>query len=106
MEERKTTLLELVTRHSDIALAVAVVAIISVLVIPIPPGLLDFALAFNIAFSIVILIATLYIRNPLELSVFPGMISIGVNSIRSAPISAATSIISLISWQLRLEITL
>ena len=62
--------------NADIMLAVGVVGIIAVLVIPIPPGLLDFLLAFNIAFSLVVLLATLWITAPLELSVFPGMLLI------------------------------
>ncbi len=64
------------TKRSDIVLAVFVVAIIGVLVIPVPAGFLDFALAFNITFSLVILLTTLYITRPLELSVFPGMLLI------------------------------
>lgn len=76
MPEQKATLLEAITNHSDIAMAGLVVAVVAVLILPIPPGLLDFALAFNIAFSIVILISTLYITSPLDLSVFPGMLLI------------------------------
>ncbi len=86
------TLLETITSHSDIAMAVLVVAVIAVLVLPIPPGLLDFALAFNIAFSIVILIATLYITSPLDLSVFPGMLLI-VTLIRLSLNVASTRLI-------------
>lgn len=70
----KGGLLEAITKHSDIFLALAVVGVIGVLVIPIPPALLDFALAFNITFSLVVLLTTLYITRPLELSVFPGML--------------------------------
>jgi len=68
------TILEQIAARSDIALAVAVVGIIAVLVIPIPTWLLDFALAFNITFSLVVLLTTLYVAHPLELSVFPGML--------------------------------
>jgi flagellar biosynthesis protein FlhA len=78
--------------HSDIAMAALVVAVIGVLVLPIPPSLLDFALAFNIAFSIVILIATLYITSPLDLSVFPGMLLI-VTLIRLSLNVASTRLI-------------
>ncbi len=62
--------------NADIMLAVGVIGIIGVLVIPIPPQLLDFLLAFNIAFSLVVLLASLYVTAPLELSVFPGMLLI------------------------------
>jgi len=63
-------------RRSDIVLAFGVIGIVAVLVIPLPPGLLDFALAFNITFSLVVLLTTLYITRPLDLSVFPGMLLI------------------------------
>ena len=71
-----STILEKLTSRSDIVLAVAVVGIITVLVIPLPTSLLDFALAFNITFSLVVLLTTLYVRHPLDLSVFPGMLLI------------------------------
>jgi flagellar biosynthesis protein FlhA len=69
-------LLTKLSSRSDIILAVGVVGIITVLVIPIPPALLDFALAFNITFSLVVLLSTLYISRPLDFSVFPGMLLI------------------------------
>lgn len=72
----KRTLYEAITSRSDIILALAVVSIIGVLIIPIPTWLLDFALAFNITFSLVVLLTTLYITRPLDLSVFPSMLLI------------------------------
>ncbi len=72
--QKQASLIELITSRSDIALAFGVVGIIGVLVIPIPTMLLDFALAFNITFSLVVLLTTLYVTRPLDLSVFPGML--------------------------------
>ncbi|MEE9553061.1 MAG: flagellar biosynthesis protein FlhA [candidate division Zixibacteria bacterium] len=65
-----------ITRHSDIALAVMIVLIIGILVMPLPPSILDFLLAFNITLALVILLITMYIKKPLELSVFPGLLLI------------------------------
>jgi flagellar biosynthesis protein FlhA len=76
MAEPQTGLLKAISNRSDVLLAFGVIGIISVLVIPLPPGLLDFALAFNITFSLVVLLTTLYITRPLDLSVFPGMLLI------------------------------
>ncbi len=70
----KPSLMQSIIARADVLLALGVVGIIGVLVIPIPSGLLDFALAFNITFSLVVLLTTLYITRPLELSVFPGML--------------------------------
>jgi flagellar biosynthesis protein FlhA len=64
------------TRHADIVLAGFIIAIIGILVLPLPPTVLDFLLAFNITLSLVILLVTMYINKPLELSVFPGLLLI------------------------------
>ena len=71
MKAKQQGLIEMFRSHSDIVLALGVIGIIAVLVIPIPTQLLDFALAFNITFSLVVLLTTLYVTKPLELSVFP-----------------------------------
>ncbi len=74
MSSQAPTLLHRIAARSDIALAIAVIGIVTVLVIPVPTAILDFALAFNIAFSLVVLLTTLYVTRPLELSVFPGLL--------------------------------
>jgi len=70
------SLISKLTSRSDVVLALGMIGIISVLVIPLPPSFLDFALAFNITFSLVVLLATMYVTRPLDLSVFPGMLLI------------------------------
>ena len=72
----KVTIMDRLMSRSDIVLAIAVVAIIGVLVIPIPTGLLDVGLAFNITLSLIVLLSALYVTRPLDLSVFPGMLLI------------------------------
>ena len=76
MIDRRQPLLVKITQHSDVVLAVMVVCIIAILVLPLPPRFLDFLLAFNIALSLVVLLVTMYVSRPLELSVFPGMLLI------------------------------
>jgi flagellar biosynthesis protein FlhA len=92
MAFESNSLLSNIMKRSDIILAVFVIGTIGVLVIPVPPGFLDFALAFNITFSLVILLTTLYITRPLELSVFPGMLLI-VTLMRLALNVASTRLI-------------
>jgi len=92
MSSSKDTMLTKLIERSDILLAIAVIAIITVLIIPLPPSILDFALAFNITFSLVILLSTLYIKKPLDLSVFPGMLLI-VTLLRLALNIASTRLI-------------
>jgi flagellar biosynthesis protein FlhA len=63
-------------RRSDIALAVGMMAILLVLILPLPPVLLDFALAISITFSVLILMTSLFIQAPLEFSAFPTVLLI------------------------------
>ncbi|WP_430626487.1 FHIPEP family type III secretion protein [Sulfobacillus thermotolerans] len=53
---------------------VAAVIAILMLVIPIPPWLLDFFLLINIGLSIAVLVSTMFINQVLELSVFPSLL--------------------------------
>jgi flagellar biosynthesis protein FlhA len=63
-------------KRSDIALAVGMMAILVVLILPLPPLLLDFALAISITFSVLILMTALFIQAPLEFSAFPTVLLI------------------------------
>jgi len=61
-------------KHSDILVAIALVMAVILMIIPVPTALLDFLLAFNITFAILVLLATFYIRRPLDFSVFPSLL--------------------------------
>ncbi|HID95636.1 MAG TPA: flagellar biosynthesis protein FlhA [Candidatus Latescibacteria bacterium] len=63
-------------RYSEVVVAVGVVGIIFLMIVPLPPLALDVLLTFNITLSLVILLVTMYIVKPLELSVFPGLLLI------------------------------
>jgi len=63
-------------RRGDIALAIGVLTILVVLILPLPPLLLDFALAISITFSVLILMTALFIQAPLEFSAFPTVLLI------------------------------
>lgn len=60
----------------DVALALGVVAILTVLVLPLPTWLLDIALALSLSFSVLILMTVLFIERPLDLSSFPSILLI------------------------------
>jgi flagellar biosynthesis protein FlhA len=63
-------------RRGEIALALGVVAILSVLILPLPTWLLDMSLALSITFSVLILMVALFIQRPLEFSSFPTVLLI------------------------------
>lgn len=58
-------------QNNDIALAVGLVLIVAMMVIPLPPTLLDMLLIFNISLSVIIMLVCLYVKEPLEYSSFP-----------------------------------
>lgn len=63
-------------RRPDIVLALGVVAILGVLILPLPSFLLDFFLAVSITFSVLILMTSLFINEPLDFSAFPTVLLI------------------------------
>ena len=66
--------LRLLTKNTDIYMAVAVVGILVFMVIPMPAFMLDLLLSFSITFSLVILLVAMYIMKPLDLSAFPSIL--------------------------------
>ncbi len=66
--------MQLVGKNSDIILALGLILMLGLMLIPLPPGLLDFLLSINITLAILILIVSLYIQSPLDISVFPGLL--------------------------------
>jgi flagellar biosynthesis protein FlhA len=68
--------LTLIKQRGDIIVAIAVVTILGVMILPVPPFALDMFLSFSIALSIVIIITSVYIKKPLDFSVFPSILLI------------------------------
>ncbi len=60
-----------IIRRSDLGLAIGVLIILVVLILPLPPVLLDIFLAISIILSVLILMTSLFIQAPLEFSAFP-----------------------------------
>ncbi|MBF0230000.1 MAG: flagellar biosynthesis protein FlhA [Desulfamplus sp.] len=59
---------------SDIAMVVAVVGILMAMILPLPAILLDFLLALNITMSVIVLITTMYTKEPLDFAIFPSLL--------------------------------
>ena len=68
--------LENVARSSDVALALALMLIIGMLILPLPPFVIDMLLAVNIALSVTLLMVALYIPSAPHLSIFPSLLLI------------------------------
>jgi flagellar biosynthesis protein FlhA len=63
-------------KRGDLSLALGIMAIIAVLLFPMPTFLLDVALGVSIALSVLILMTALFIERPLQLSTFPTILLI------------------------------
>jgi len=63
-------------RYADVLLAVAVILILSMMILPIPPLVLDLLLATNLSFSILLLVVAMYVPNILAFSTFPSLLLI------------------------------
>ena len=55
---------------------ILIIMILAMMVLPLPPFILDFLFTFNIAVSIIVLMVSLYTRNPLDFAVFPTVLLI------------------------------
>jgi flagellar biosynthesis protein FlhA len=61
---------------SDISFSIAILAVVLLMVLPVPAFMMDILLIVNISLSIVILLLALYTKDPLEFSVFPTLLLI------------------------------
>ncbi len=66
--------LDRLTSRADVIVSVAVIGIVILMIFPVPSVLLDVLLAFNIAISLIVLLMAMYTIEPLQFSVFPGML--------------------------------
>src|ERR1700722_12369374 len=70
------TLLEKLTKNSDLALALGLVGILLVMVIPLPRFIIDLMISCAIAMSLVLLLTSVYATKALDFSVFPSLLLI------------------------------
>ncbi len=76
MARSSMSMLQNLAKFSDLYVVLAVVLIIVMMVLPLPTFLLDIFLATNISLSLLILLITMNIYEPLEISVFPSLLLI------------------------------
>jgi len=61
-------------RLRELVLPVCIIASVLVILIPLPSALMDVLLASNITIAIIMLLTTIYVRTPLEFSIFPSLL--------------------------------
>ena len=64
----------LLTRYSDMALAGLVVAIVGMMIVPLPTPLLDLLISVNIATGVVLLLVAIYVSDALKIATFPTLL--------------------------------
>jgi flagellar biosynthesis protein FlhA len=63
-------------RSGDLLLAIAMVAVVGMMIVPVPPILLDLLLVTNITCALITLMVSLYVNKPLQFSSFPSLLLI------------------------------
>jgi flagellar biosynthesis protein FlhA len=69
-------ILALLHKREDVVVAIVLVSIIGVMLLPLPPFILDVLLTLSISLSITILVTSVYIKKPLDFSVLPTLLLI------------------------------
>ena len=67
-------MLKQILGQTDVLTAVGLVGLIGMMLIPLPPALLDLLLAANLTLSLCILLLSMYVRSALEFSVLPSLL--------------------------------
>ena len=62
------------SRWSDLALAALVVAIVGMMIVPLPPVALDVLIALNIAIALTLLLVSIYVTEALRIATFPTLL--------------------------------
>ena len=68
------TLLSRIARYQSLFVPMAFIGLLAVIVIPMPPVVMDVLIAANLAIAAVVLLTTIYVESPLEFSVFPSLL--------------------------------
>ncbi|MDG2221351.1 MAG: flagellar biosynthesis protein FlhA [Rubripirellula sp.] len=66
--------MQFLLRHRDLVLPLGIIGCLVVILVPLPPALMDLLLAANITVSVIVLLTTVYVATPLEFSIFPSLL--------------------------------
>jgi len=74
--EQIGTVLNFLIGQRDLSVVVFVMAILAIIIVPLPSGLLDLFLTISMALAVLILLISLYVPKPTDLTTFPTLILI------------------------------
>lgn len=76
LKQQVGTSLNFLIGQRDLSVVVFVMAILAIIIVPLPSGLLDFMLTISMALAVLILLISLYVPKPTDLTTFPTLILI------------------------------
>ncbi len=65
---------DILRRGQELILPVAIIASVLVILVPLPPALMDVLLVVNITVAVIVLLTTIYVQSPLDFSIFPSLL--------------------------------
>ncbi|MFM7537338.1 MAG: flagellar biosynthesis protein FlhA [Acidimicrobiales bacterium] len=82
------------SRIGPVAVPVLVVGVVLMLVVPLPPFLIDLLVATSIALAIVVLLTSMFVRRPLDFSIFPSLLLIATLFRLALNVSTARAVLT------------
>jgi flagellar biosynthesis protein FlhA len=79
---------------TEIALGALIIALVVILLMPMPTWMLDIILTMNISLGVILLMMSLYVQKPLDMAAFPSIILVGTMFRLALSISATRSILA------------
>ena len=67
-------MMQLLLRYRDLILPIGIIGCLVIILVPLPPMLMDLLLAGNITIGVIVLLTTVYVSTPLEFSIFPSLL--------------------------------
>ena len=61
-------------RWQELIFPLGIISSVLVIMVPLPPMLMDFMLAANITMAVIVLLTTIYVQTPLEFNIFPSLL--------------------------------
>ena len=76
MGRRSSDFLSRLVSGGELVIPLAFMVVLGVMLLPLPPVLLDLLLTFNVSLSLIVLLLAMYIQRPVEFSTFPSLLLI------------------------------
>ena len=62
---------------SELLLGLVVIALVLIILVPLPPVIIDMAITLNVSLGVVLIMMSLYVQKPLDMAAFPSVILVG-----------------------------